>query len=69
MAEKTIEIERIAHVRDIFVLCCYTGLAYINVKQIKRTELLKGIDDKKWRKAKRQKTESPRVCSFLKRHL
>ena len=46
LAEKKLEIERVTHIRDIFVFCCYTDLAYIDVKHLKRTELLKGTDDK-----------------------
>jgi len=67
--EKKIEIERVAHVRDIFVFCCYTGLAYIDVKQLKRTELLKGIDGKKWLMTQRQKTESPTRLPLLQKAL
>jgi len=65
VAEKKIEVERIGHVRDIFVCCCYTGLAYIDVKQLRRTELLKGVDGKDWLMTQRQKTESPTRLSLL----
>jgi site-specific recombinase XerD len=30
ITEKSIKVERIAMVRDIFVFCCYTGLAYVD---------------------------------------
>ena len=38
------EIERIAQVRDIFPFSCYTGLAYIDVKQLSRNQIATGID-------------------------
>ena len=55
---KKIEIERIAQVRDIFLFSCYTGLAYIDVKQLTRNQIAKGIDGAFWIFSNRQKTES-----------
>ena len=69
LANKKIEIERVGHVRDIFVFCCYTGLAYIDVKQLRRTELLKGVDGKEWLMTQRQKTESPTRLPLLPKAL
>ena len=69
IANKKIEIERVGHVRDIFVFCCYTGLAYIDVKQLRRTELLKGVDGKEWLMTQRQKTESPTRLPLLPKAL
>ncbi|TDE18134.1 site-specific integrase [Dyadobacter psychrotolerans] len=69
VANKKIEIERVGHVRDIFVFCCYTGLAYIDVKQLRRKELLKGVDGKEWLMTQRQKTESPTRLPLLPKAL
>jgi integrase len=55
---KTFEIERISQVRDIFLFCCYTGLAYIDVKQLNRSEIGTGIDGGKWIFSQRQKTDA-----------
>jgi site-specific recombinase XerD len=49
---------RLGNVRDIFIFCCYTGLAYIDAKQLKRSELVKGFDGEQWIIKNRQKTES-----------
>jgi integrase len=49
---------RLGNVRDIFVFCCYTGLAYVDAKQLKRSELVKGFDGEQWIIKKRQKTDS-----------
>jgi len=55
---KKITIERLQHVRDIFVFCCYTGLSYANVKKLKRSEIGIGMDGEKWIFTSRQKTDT-----------
>jgi site-specific recombinase XerD len=57
--DKDFTIERIAMVRDLFVFCCYTGLAYIDVMHLTPDHVIKGIDDKDWIKTSRQKTNVP----------
>lgn len=44
MALKTYSSLRIEQVKDIFIFSCYTGLAHIDIKQLKRSEIIKGID-------------------------
>jgi len=44
MTNKKMATERLTHVRDIFLFCCYTGLAYIDVKNLRRTDIVNGID-------------------------
>ena len=58
MALKTYSSLRIEQVKDIFIFCCYTGLAYIDVKQLKRSEIIKGIDGQQWIYTTRQKTNT-----------
>jgi len=58
IAEKHFSIERLNQVRDIFLFSCYTGLAYVDVKKLKRSEIEKGIDGKLWIHTYRQKTDS-----------
>ena len=58
MAIKTYSSLRIEQVKDIFIFCCYTGLAYIDVKQLKRSEIIKGIDGQQWIFTTRQKTDT-----------
>jgi site-specific recombinase XerD len=55
---KKITIERLQHVRDIFVFCCYTGLSYADVKKLKRSEIGIGMDGEKWIFTSRQKTDT-----------
>lgn len=63
--DKKIGVERVAQVRDIFVFCCYTGLAYIDVKQLRRSEVATGIDGERWIFTSRQKTDSPTRLPLL----
>ena len=56
--KKKLGVERLRVVRDIFVFCCYTGLAYVDVHKLKRSELVKGIDGNLWIYTKRQKTDT-----------
>ncbi|MBL7690607.1 MAG: site-specific integrase [Flavipsychrobacter sp.] len=53
---KEISIQRLAHVRDIFVFSCYTGLAYADVKKLKYSEIVKGNDGGMWIQTVRAKT-------------
>lgn len=41
--------DRLRLVRDIFLFsCCYTGLAYADVKKLKRSEIIIGVDNEQW---------------------
>lgn len=56
--QKDIKVERLALVRDIFIFSCFTGLAYIDVKQLTPAHLVKGIDGQLWINTHRQKTDT-----------
>ena len=58
IANKVFETDRLNHVRDIFLFSCYTGLAYIDVCKLRRTDITTGIDGGQWIMSTRQKTES-----------
>lgn len=55
---KTITNTRLDQVRDIFIFCCFTGLAYIDVQQLRKDHLGIGIDGNKWIFKNRQKTDT-----------
>ncbi|MEO3404888.1 site-specific integrase [Mucilaginibacter sp. CAU 1740] len=59
MASKTFVSARLEQVRDIFLFSCYTGLAYIDVQKLKRSEIVKGHDGEQWIFTSRQKTDTP----------
>ncbi|MGK7392845.1 MAG: site-specific integrase [Candidatus Cyclobacteriaceae bacterium M2_1C_046] len=56
--KKEIEVERLEHVRDIFLFCCYTGLAYADVKKLTPDHISKGLDGEYWIFVDRTKTGS-----------
>jgi len=58
LIEKEFDIPRLEQVKDIFLFCCYTGLAYADVKKLSKDEIIFGINGKRWIKTKRQKTDS-----------
>ncbi len=51
------KIERLNQVRDVFVFACFTGLAYVDIKKLKRSETVTGVDGDPWIFTHRQKTK------------
>ena len=48
--------ERLERVKDMFIFSCYTGLSYIDVKQLTQHQIVRGIDNNYWIYTKREKT-------------
>jgi len=63
--EKEFKTERLSLVRDIFLFSCFTGLAYIDVKNLTKSHISFGIDGEKWIFTHRQKTESASKIPIL----
>jgi hypothetical protein len=63
--QKEFPTERLDLVRDIFIFCCFTGLAYADIKKLRRHEIGIGIDGGKWIFTSRQKTETPSRIPLL----
>lgn len=57
--------DRLELVRDIFVFSCFTGLAYIDVKQLTQNNISLGIDGDKWIFKTRQKTDTASKIPLL----
>lgn len=57
--------ERLERIRDIFIFSCYTGLAYIDIKNLTTENISKGFDGKLWIITKRQKTDVKTVVPLL----
>lgn len=53
--DKDFDIPRLKLVRDLFVFSCFTGLAYIDMANLTKDNLVE-LDGKKWILTKRQKT-------------
>ncbi len=66
LMKKNFENERLDRIRDIFVFSCYTGLAYIDIKNLKKENITTGFDNRPWIITKRQKTNTQTVVPILK---
>ena len=53
---KKFATERLERVRDIFIFSCFTGLAYIDVKNLRQSNIRTSFDDGLWIIGKREKT-------------
>ena len=62
---KDFKMERLSLVRDIFLFSCFTGLAYIDVKNLTKSHVSIGIDGEKWIFTHRQKTETASKIPIL----
>ncbi len=58
LVDLEIKWPRMDIVRDMFVFCCYTGLAYVDVQKLNQDNLVKNIDGNLWIEAKRTKTDA-----------
>ncbi|WP_134090970.1 site-specific integrase [Olivibacter sp. XZL3] len=73
--QKKFSIPRLAHVRDIFVFCCYTGLSYADVKKLRISDIARGTHGRLWILTSREKTETtsnipllPQALEILRRY-
>jgi integrase len=62
--KKEFTIERLSEVRDIFIFSCYTGLAFVDVSKLKRSQIIK-VKGQKWINTARTKTETPSQIPLL----
>ncbi|MFR9578972.1 MAG: site-specific integrase [Rikenellaceae bacterium] len=58
IVKKKLCSERLEQVRDIFIFACFSGLAYIDVKNLTDSNIKTMFDGKKWIITKRQKTNT-----------
>ena len=65
MAAKQFEVDRLSQVRDIFLFSCFTGLAYVDVHKLRRSQIAKGVDGDQWIFTSRQKTDTPSRIPLL----
>jgi len=56
--KKEFTIKRLEEVRDVFIFCCYTGLAYIDVKMLSEDDIVKDMDGDNWININRKKTDT-----------
>lgn len=58
-------IPRLAEVRDIYLFCCFTGYAYMDVLTLTPANIVTGIDGEKWLAKDRTKTDTPEHIPLL----
>ena len=58
MYEKELVSDRLTQVRDVFLFCCFTGLAYVDVKKLTKSHINIGVDGEQWIFTRRQKTDT-----------
>ena len=58
LENKKFSIERLRHVRDMFLFSCYTGLAYIDLAELAPNNIITGIDGGLWISTSRAKTDT-----------
>lgn len=56
---KEFATKRLSQVRDIFIFSCYTGLAYIDIKELTADNIRTSFDGNQWIMTHRHKTETP----------
>lgn len=66
IATKAFPTNRLGIIRDIFLFSCYTGLAYADVKKLRRHEIVTGVDGEKWISTQRKKTDTSSKIPLLK---
>ncbi|MES2851952.1 MAG: site-specific integrase [Bacteroidota bacterium] len=49
--------QRLAIIQDLFIFCCYTGLAYNEMAHLKMKNIQIGFDNMNWIQMKREKTQ------------
>ncbi|AKA35327.1 site-specific integrase [Flagellimonas lutaonensis] len=57
LVEKQFDIERLQTVRDIFLFCCYTGLAFADVEKLTNDDLVTDLNGQRMIKTLRKKTK------------
>ncbi len=59
--------KRLQQVKDLFIFCCYTGLAYKEMANLKKENIVKGNDGNLWIEMTRKKTNGKISVPVLKR--
>lgn len=57
LQKKELGNKRLEEVRDSFIFCCYTGLAFKEMSNLRKNHIVLGKDGRNWIKMKRQKTD------------
>jgi integrase/recombinase XerD len=65
LQEKELSNKRLAEIRDCFVFCCYTGLAFKEMSNLREDHIVLGKDGRNWLRINRQKTDKTIAVPIL----
>jgi len=57
LEEAVLQQKRLGVIRDLFIFCCYTGLAYNEMSHLEKQNIQIGFDNVNWIQMKREKTQ------------
>lgn len=57
LEEAVLQQKRLCTIQDLFIFCCYTGLAYNEMAHLEKQNIQIGFDDINWIQMKREKTQ------------
>ena len=64
--QKDFNSRRLEQVRDVFIFSCFTGLSYVDVKNLTKENVCISFDGKQWLRLHRQKTSTAVNLPLLK---
>jgi integrase len=67
--ETDFKIDRLNNIRDIFIFCCYSGMAYAEVESLTPDNICKGMDGELWLNIFRRKTKKSYQVPILPKAL
>ena len=63
------KVDRLNNIRDIFIFCCYSGMAYAEVESLTPDNITKGMDGELWLNIIRKKTKKNYLVPILPKAL
>ena len=57
LEKQDFEIQRVQQIKDLFIFCCYTGLGFKEMINLKKSDITEGFDGELWLDIKRAKTQ------------
>lgn len=57
LEETALQQKRLSTIQDLFIFCCYTGLAFNEMANLEKQNIQVGFDDINWIQMKREKTQ------------
>ena len=62
LLNKEFATKRLTQIRDVFAFCCFTGLAFVDVKNLRPDHIVRNSEDEMWIRKPREKTNN--MCNI-----